>query len=277
MRATLHIQTACREGRTYLKKAYCTPPFKIADVTENKKENRLQLMLMSASPGILDGDEYRMTIDLAENTSVQLSTQSYQRLFTMKQGASQHLQIQMAAGSSFCFLPHPTVPHKASDFTAINHIYLSAHCTLVWGEVLTCGRKLNDEVFSFSKYHTLTKILLNDRLVIKENLLIQPAATDVFAMGWLEGYTHQASLIYLHETTAIPETCKRIEEGLSQQPDLIFGITAAPVNGLIIRLLGQKAEQLHDCLKRIAGYLPQERQVVTAPAIHSPKPVKYGD
>jgi urease accessory protein len=277
MKAILHIQTARRDNRTYLQKAYCTPPFKVADITENKKDNRLQLMLMSASPGILDEDEYRMTIELAENTSLQLSTQSYQRLFTMKQGARQHLQVQMATGSSFCFLPHPVVPHKASDFTAVNNIYLSDGCTLIWGEVLTCGRKLNDEIFSFSKYHNVTKICRNDRLVIKENLLIQPAATDVLAMGNLEGYTHQASLIYLNEKAAIQEIGKRIENDLCQQPNIIFGITAAPVNGLIIRLLGQKAEQLHDCLKEIASYLPQEYVEVAVPGIHSPKPAPYAD
>ena len=33
---------------------------------------------------------------------------------------------------------------------------------------------------------------------------------------------------------------------------MVFGITAAPLNGFIVRLLGYKAEQLHDCLKAIS-------------------------
>ena len=45
---------------------------------------------------------------------------------------------------------------------------------------------------------------------------------------------------------------------LSFQKDISMGITAAPVNGIIVRLLGQSAEQLFDCLKIIAGYLPQK-------------------
>ena len=140
MKASLHIQTSCRGDITYLKKAYCTQPFKVANITEDKKDRMLRLMLMSSSPGILDGDEYDMKIDLDRNCSLHLSTQSFQRLFTMKQGASQRLEVNMTEDSSFCFLPHPSVPHNQSIFTATNNIYLSDRCSLIWGEVLTCGR-----------------------------------------------------------------------------------------------------------------------------------------
>ena len=39
---------------------------------------------------------------------------------------------------------------------------------------------------------------------------------------------------------------------LLTEEEIMFGITAAPVNGLVVRLLGYKAEQLHACLKIIA-------------------------
>ena len=41
-------------------------------------------MLMSSSPGILDEDKYLMKIEVAEGCALKLHTQSYQRLFTMK-------------------------------------------------------------------------------------------------------------------------------------------------------------------------------------------------
>ena len=53
MNAQLHIQTALRNGITYLKNCYATPPFKLANITEDKQSHELQLMLMSSSPGIL--------------------------------------------------------------------------------------------------------------------------------------------------------------------------------------------------------------------------------
>ncbi|MBC7886848.1 MAG: urease accessory protein UreD [Ferruginibacter sp.] len=257
MIATLHIQTARRENSTYLKNTYCTVPFKIANITEDKKANQLHLMLMSSSPGILDGDQYQLKIELEEGCSLQLHTQSYQRLFNMKQRASQLLELHLSAHSSFCFLPHPSVPHAQSVFKCINKIYLEDNCSLVFGEILTCGRKLNGEVFLFSKYHSITEVFLNNKLIIKENLLIEPATINLNAIGQLEGFTHQASLIYLHPTAAIKLLNEAVNDYLLKQTGIVFGITGAPANGLIIRILGQKAEQLHSCLKTIATLLPQ--------------------
>ena len=183
----LHIQTALRNDITFLKKAYCTSPLKVADITENKKEQTLHLMMRSSSPGILDGDEYRMKIELSERSSLQLHTQSYLRLYAMKKSASQILNVKQTAGSSFCFLPHPVVPHEASDFCTHNKIFLSDDCSLIWGEVLTCGRKLSGEVFKFKRYQSITEIFINNHLVIKENLLIDPFLTDINAICQMEG------------------------------------------------------------------------------------------
>ncbi len=257
MKAELHIQAARRDARTYLKKAYFTPPFKVANITEDKRANQLQLMLMSSSPGILDGDTYLLQIDLDEGCSLELQTQSYQRLFTMKQGASQQMRVQMAEGSSFCFLPHPVVPHEQSSFSATNAIYMADGCTLIWGEVLTCGRKLNGEVFLLSKYYTVTQVFINHKLVIKENLLLQPSTMNLNAIGQMEGFTHQASLIYLNEQASLPAIQEMIAAYLAQESGIMFGVSVAPVNGLIVRLLGQRSEQLHTCLKTIANQLSQ--------------------
>lgn len=256
MIAKLHINTALRNGISYLKEAYFTPPFKVANITEDKKANKLDLMLMCSSPGILDEDIYEMKIELAEECFLQLYTQSYQRLFTMKKGASQSMNVYLQPNASFIYLPHPSVPHEDSIFTATNKIYLSVGCTLVLGEVLTCGRKLNGEVFKFSKYHNITEIYFNDKLIIKENLLMKPATINVKAIGQLEGFTHQATLIYLNETVDAKDLNTKINNYLSTIEGIIFGISSPQKNGLIIRMLGQKGEQLHNCLKAIITLLP---------------------
>ena len=206
-------------------------------------------MLMSSSPGILDGDEYEMKIEVEQNCSLQLHTQAYQRFFNMKQGATQQMNVHIADDASFCYLPHPSVPHEQSIFTSRNNFYLGNNCQFVFGEILTCGRKLNGELFLFSKYHSITNIYINNKLVIKENLLMQPSLINVHAIGQLEGYTHQASMIYLEEDVDIKQFQQQLIELLSAEKNIEFGITAAPVNGLIIRLLGNGAEQLYGLLQ----------------------------
>jgi urease accessory protein len=261
MIANVNIQVELRDCVSYLKDVYCTTPFKVADITEDKKTNPLKLMLMSSSPGILDGDEYTLNIELAKECSLQLHTQSYQRLFTMKTSAKQMLNVHLKQGASFCFLPHPTVPHEGALFISNNNFYLTDDCSLIFGEILTSGRKLHGESFKFTKYHTLTKVFINNKLIIKENLLIQPALMNMNAMGQLEGYTHQASLIYIHPDADIKQIISTVSDQLNLQQAIAFGVSEAPVNGFVLRLLSQKAEQLFDCLKLIVQLIPQYKNL----------------
>jgi urease accessory protein len=256
MKANLHITAAHNGHRTYLQQVQFTAPFKVMDITEDKSGHWLHLMLMSASPGILDGDVYDMDIALAENSALHLHTQAYQRIFHMEQEATQQLQVRLQSGASFCYLPHPSVPHEASIFTNRNQFCLSQHCRLVYGEVLTCGRKLNGEQFLLNKYHSLTQVFMNNQLVLQENLLVQPALLPVQVMGQMEGYTHQASMVWLQPDVDIQHLQVQILSLLSTENNISFGVSQAPISGLIIRLLGQGAEQLYDCLLRIHQLLP---------------------
>ncbi|MBI1780076.1 MAG: urease accessory protein UreD [Sphingobacteriales bacterium] len=264
MKAQLHIQAALRNGKTYLKQGYFSPPFKIANITENKKAHALELMLMSSSPGILNGDEYEIKVEVDDGCSLQLFTQSYQRLFNMKKGATQTTAVALGENASFIYIPHPAVPHYESVFISKNNIHLNKSSQLIWGEILTCGRKLNGEVFQLSKYHNLTEIYINQKLIIKENLLIQPSFINPSLTGQLENYTHQASLIIVDESINTAIIKEEVAVLLAETNEIDFGVTNAPVNGIIIRILGNKAEQLFQLLQSISLLIQKQNKVVTS-------------
>ena len=53
--SSLRLQAACRDGKTYLRGTAFTAPYKIMLPFE-KKGGGIQVMLLSASAGIMDGD-----------------------------------------------------------------------------------------------------------------------------------------------------------------------------------------------------------------------------
>ena len=258
--AKVYIGTALQNGKTILQNAYCSSPFKLADITEDKREKELKLMLMSSSPGMLDGDNYTFDIDVAKGCQLKLQTQSYQRIFQMNTGAVQRMKVSLAEGGSFTYLPHPVVPHKESIFTSRNRLFLEDDCSLLWGEVICCGRHLNNEVFQFSSYHSITEIFVKDKLAVKENLFLQPTQMQLNAIGHLEGFTHQATLLYLNGSAGIAHLLAVLDEDLQMANDICFGISTLPVNGLIIRLLGRRAEQLFLLLNRLSSLILQSDQ-----------------
>lgn len=253
LKAALHIEITLRNGKTVLKKAFCTQPYKLADVTEDRRSTALKLMIRSSSPGILDGDDYDIRIDMAEGCSLEIETQSYQRLFQMKHGAVQSMAVVMRKNSFFTYLPHPSVPHRGSVFRTKNDVHLSEGCSLIWGEIISGGRKLNGELFAFSLYHTLTKIFKDKKLVVKENLLMKPAETNISGIGFLEGFSHQSTLIYLNEMADSSELTTVLVNELKQHTGISFGVSALPVTGILVRMLGNKGEQLFSLQNKLAA------------------------
>jgi len=251
MTASVLIKIAAHGQASFLQQAYAEPPYKVADITETRNQRQLELMLMSSSPGVLDEDCYNIKIELGQNSALRLTTQSYQRLFNMKKGAVQNIEVHMANNSSLIYLPHPVVPHESSVFRASNKLFLTGSSNVTWAEILTCGRKLSGERFLFSFYHAVTEIFLNNKLVLKENLRMAPGKVETDVIGQMEGFTHQASLICLSPLRAINEKKAAILDYLVMQKDILSGVTTAPVNGLIVRMLGNGGEHLFECVKQI--------------------------
>jgi urease accessory protein len=252
MRSTLHIEVAAGRGKTILKNCFANPPYKITDITEDKRQGTLHLMITSSSPGVLDKDHYEIDIEVAADSTLQLHTQSYQRIFTMQQQATQNMRVTIGKNSTFCFVPHPLVPHRNANMVTRAQIHLTENSSLIWGEIISCGRKLNGEVFQFTKYHSKTGIFYNNKLIIKENLLLEPAVRDLTSMGQLQQYTHQATFIFIDEQVNIAEVKACLWESLKEMDKTSIAISTTAGNGIIVRLLGQQAEVLFNCLNRLA-------------------------
>lgn len=257
MISELQIKAAVREQHTFLQHSYYTRPFKVADIS-GRNTDVLHLTVMTASPGILDGDEYRIRVELEENASLQLYTQSYQRIFNMQQGARQDFTVTMADGSSFIYLPHPSVPHQDAVFEGTNHITLGENCRLLWGEIITCGRKLSGEVFRCRKFQNITSIFRDGRLLFKDVTLLQPEVVPAGIMGEWEEYTHQGSLLWYEEG---PDMEDLVYELLQAEEGITAGVSATACGALLIRALGQGGEQLYELFKKIAKLSGNERKL----------------
>ena len=122
-------------------------------------------------------------------------------------------------------------------------------------DIITCGRKLSGEAFTFSHYHNITNIYLDNKLVLKENVLLEPLVKNVQLIGQLEGFTHQSTLLFINDKADMEKIATCCIEILSGIEGITFGISMLSVNGLIFRALGYKGEQLFDLNNKIASVI----------------------
>lgn len=211
-------------------------------------------MIRSSSPGILDNDTYHLYINVNQNCSLNLQTQSYQRIFRMENGASQKMIIHLAPNSHFCFIPHPMVPHEDSIFQSRTIVNMSENSSLIYGEIITCGRKLSGEEFKFTSLRNILEIYRQDRLIFKDHLFLCPKTTSLKKIGLFENFTHQANLIFLPgEFTAV--LIDDLHEYFLKNGSVTAGITEVASKGILIRLLGNSGEQLFTILQEISAHL----------------------
>ena len=240
------LRTGLRE-QTILKDVYFTTPFNLVEVRENKKNPLLEMMVMSSPPGLLDDAFYDITIEVIDDTSLNLQTQSYQRIHVSETGTNQNMRVWVGENAYFSFAPHPTVPHKSARYKAKNTIHIKDSSTLLWSEILTCGRKYmaQEEQFLFKKHHAITEIYQEDRLIYKDNLYIVPEEINLKEFGQYEGYTHQGSLFFIIPDVDVTERMEEISNRLSEEEGISYGISKVLDNAYVLRVLGNEGEQLY--------------------------------
>lgn len=270
MKTTLTITAAARNGRTFLKDTYFTQPFRVANVSEDRRDPWLYLMLMSSSPGVLDQDQYDIRLCVEAAARVRIESQAYQRIFRMNSNASIRQEIHLEEESILSYVPHPVVPHSNSDITASTRITATAASALIFGEVLTCGRKLSGEQFLFSNYRNCITVNIDDKLIYKDNVVLQPKDFQLQSIGLFENYTHQAAFIYLDLKRGVSDAL--INELLiaATGEDVSVGITRINADMTAMRLLGNSGERLYDLLKLLEKMLRRTiLQNDLPPALHS--------
>ena len=108
----LKIESEFRDGKTIVSDSFFTPPFKIMlplyqkDKLTNKQVMRL--LLLMASPGIMEGDVQKFQFDLKEGSDVEYFTQSYEKVHKMHDGhGTRDVFINMEKDTYFDYHPMP--------------------------------------------------------------------------------------------------------------------------------------------------------------------------
>lgn len=248
------IKLGCRKDgkRTLLTDSYFDIPFKLVHYGSKLLQEHLEIMMMSYSPGVMDGDSIEIDVHCAEKTEMKLFTQSFNKLHPMKNGAKQLTRVRVDDGALFQFLPYPTIPFKDAIFQTTNEIHLNAGSHLIWGDIISGGRIYSGERFQFTRVHSKTKIYHDNKLVFFDNQLLEPKRQPVEDLLFFEGFTHQGTLILVSQFAVSFK--EELDALLTEQfTDMSYGFTQCSSNILMIRALGESGEAMHDWLGNIGN------------------------
>ena len=247
----LHLHAGFDGEKTILKDVRFTAPFKILRPFYESKD-RMTVMLMMASAGIMAGDRQCMHILVDTAAKMDFVSQAYEKVHRMEEGEAQRqVYVEVKRGASLYYTPLPILPFRDSAFSSETEVELEDETSgFLMTEVLACGRASREEKFQYRWYKNRVNIRQAGKLIYRDNTCFEPKNWDMSGFGMYEGYTHLANMIICNEPKT-EEWVSRVREFMDTVEDIDGGVTQNGENLTVIRILGKSGQKLLDVMRSI--------------------------
>ena len=120
------------------------------------------LFVLSPSGGILQGDRYRMDVELKNNAVSHITTQGATRIYKMESNFATHLVSMNLRNNSYLeFIPEQLIPYNNSRFYQKTLLDIDNSSTVVYSETIVPGRIAMGEMFNFDVCYLKTEGSIN--------------------------------------------------------------------------------------------------------------------
>ena len=234
---SMHIETSDRNGQTYMSNIYFTPPVKVTRPFK-LKNGGVHIIMMSSSPGIMDGDIQDFKFDIKENSKTFITSQAYEKIFkTIKKTPKRRTKINVEKNAYFKYFPQGTIPYKNSTFDSRTHVKLEDETSkFIMVETVTPGRIAMNEKFEYKYFKLYTDVMMNDELIYVDNTLFEPEIKDMTGFGELEGFDYMTNMM-LFNLSIDEKLAKEIHQKIEEN-GFEGGISRLYTGDHIIRMLG---------------------------------------
>lgn len=243
----LRITAEKRDGKTIISKSYFTPPFKVMLPFYDCDYDRevMQVLQMTASPGIMEGDVQKFEFDVLDNAKMEYFTQSFEKVHKMHDGHGRRdTYVHIHKNAFLDYHPLPIIPYADS---AVYNTYIADleddTSQFLFEEILCSGRVAFGESFDYRLFNNLVEVRKAGKLIYRDNAQYRPDMFDMSGVGMYEGYTHLGNQIYFN----IEKSDEWIAEALhimKENEDVDGAITRLGTGDVAVRCYAYNADPI---------------------------------
>jgi len=243
-------------GKTVLTKQFSQVPLFIQRTLypEESLPDMAYLYVISPSGGILQGDRYKIDISLKNKAISHMTTQGATRIYSMNSNySSQIINITVEEDCYFEYIPEQIIPYKNSRYYQKVNLNVHDNSTLIYSEVLTPGRVAMNESFEYDICYLRMHCTNQDNKIrFLENTKIEPKKQTVKDFGILGEYDTVGTVYILTRKENVIELENIINQAIKNPDKVSIGTSITPdESGIIIRILGNKTEDIFDVIFKI--------------------------
>jgi len=217
------------------------------------------LFVLSPSGGILQGDRYRMDVQLKNNAISHITTQGATRIYKMESNYATHqVTLNLKDNSYLEFIPEQIIPYKNSRFYQKTNLDIDDSSTVVYSETIVPGRIAMGEMFDFDVFYLKTEGRINEKTQFRDSSLLTPKTQKIHSFGMFDDKTILTSVYVLTKkhTSKINDL---INEIFSNIEEVSGGSSILPNNsGVSIRILGNSSEDQKTIIYQILKIIRKE-------------------
>ena len=201
------------------------------------------VFILSPSGGILQGDRYRMDVDLKNNAISHLTTQGATRIYKMESNYATHMvTLNLKDNSYLEFIPEQIIPYKNSRFYQKTNLEIDDSSTVVYSETIVPGRIAMGEMFDFDVCYLKTEGKINGKTKFRDSSLLTPKTQKIQSLTMFDNKTILTS-VYVLTKKDVTKITDLINELFSNMENMSGGSSLLPNNsGISIRILGNSSE-----------------------------------
>ena len=249
------ITTLNKDKKTIIDNVYFTAPFKVSPPFYNE-DGSIKVIVMSSSAGIMQGDVHKYNITVNDNTKLEVTSQSYEKIHKMENGeASRGCKIFVGSNSVLKYNPLPAIPFKDSAFNSDMQITLKDESSkLILTDIINCGRVACGEKFEYKYYKSYIEVSCLDKLVYVDNTIYNPSIIDMSGFGMFEGYSHLANMLICNFDNS-NEKLDFIREIIERSDEVDGGATLTRSNDINVKIFGHNAQKLTRISEEISNFV----------------------
>nr|WP_144600961.1 urease accessory protein UreD [Arthrobacter sp. AG367] len=218
---------------------------------------------MNPGAAYLGADLFLVDVEVQAGADLLLTTQSATKVYrTPGSFAEQRMTVRLGEGARLELMPDQLIAYRQASYRQRTSVTLRPSSSLVMAEVVTPGWSPDGAAFRYQEVRLRNDIHIeaadgDPQLLALDNLLIRPPLHDVTGLGFMEGYSHLASLVVVDARVdqALADQLHGLTAGRESLTGISLTRTVAGTTGLVLRSLSHSTDELNLLLRSCTDLL----------------------
>lgn len=246
-----------RNENTIATKKFYEGLVKVSPTIKMDRENIPTFYLLQLGGGYIEGEKYKNTFKLKDEARAIITTQASSKVYKCVNNikTEQETIIELGRNSVLEYITDSVILYKDAIYKQVNNIYLDETSTLIYSDGITAGWSPEGENFKYNSVQLKSNVFVNNKLVLLDNLIVNPNDNDVTKLGFFEEYLNFGTLLVINENIddKVIDELRDVIKNLNLPID--FGISRLEVSGFVLRVLGNLTQHIERAIGACHNYI----------------------